>query len=208
MEARNLDGSWAGEDAGWTEGDHWAYSLNVMHDVPGLVELMGGPAPFVAFLDRHFDGGHNLHTNEPSHHIPYLYSLAGAPHKAQLAVRKLAQDEYNHTDVGLSGNEDCGQMSAWYLFTALGFYPVDPASATYVVGAPLFDYIALELPGGGVLSVTAKGATGGRRPFVKGLTINGRRHDSVVVAHEQLQHGADVVFEMSDVASEWPGRVE
>lgn len=102
MEARFANGSWAGEDAGWTEGDHWAYTLNVMHDVPGLIDLMGGKQALVNFLDRHFDGGHNLHTNEPSHHIPYFYAWA-EPAKAQAAVRKLGREEYNHTDIGLSG---------------------------------------------------------------------------------------------------------
>jgi putative alpha-1,2-mannosidase len=102
MEARLSDGSFAGPDAGWTEGDHWAYSLNVMHDVPGLIALMGGKDTFVAFLDTHFTHGHNLHTNEPSHHTPNHYAWA-APSKAQEWVRSLGESEYNHTDIGLSG---------------------------------------------------------------------------------------------------------
>jgi putative alpha-1,2-mannosidase len=102
MEARLSNGSFAGPEEGWTEGDHWAYTLNVMHDVPGLIELMGGADKFVDFIDRHFAGDHNLHTNEPSHHIPYLYAWA-APHRAQEWVRSLGRSEYNHTDIGLSG---------------------------------------------------------------------------------------------------------
>ncbi|ORY26128.1 glycosyl hydrolase family 92-domain-containing protein [Naematelia encephala] len=203
MEAKRSDGTWAGEKAGWTEGDHWAYSLTVMHDVPGLIGLMGGNKSFVQFLDRHFDGGHNLHTNEPSHHIPYLYMYAGAPHKTQERVLHVGQNDYNHTALGLSGNEDCGQMSAWYLFSALGFYPVDPASATYVIGTPFFDNITLQLPGASrPLSIHAKGASD-RSKYIKSVTIDGKQHDSIFITHEQIKNGADIVFEMDATPQVW-----
>ena len=152
MEARNSNGTWASPTQGWTEGDDWAYTLNVMvsrlsgcspqadqsqHDVPGLIELMGGEVAFIDFLNHHFDEGHNLHTNEPSHHIasnscfdesrltgqPYMYNFGNRPDKTQEWVRHIGMNDYNHTAGGLSGNEDCGQMSAWYLFSAMGFYP-------------------------------------------------------------------------------------
>ncbi|ODN72681.1 hypothetical protein L202_08120 [Cryptococcus amylolentus CBS 6039] len=210
MEARNSDGSWAGDENGWTEGDKWAYSLDVMHDVPGLAELMGGNASFVDFMDRHFAGGHNLHTNEPSHHIPYLYSLASAPDKSQFWLHSLASSEYNHTAAGLSGNEDCGQMSAWYIFTALGFYPVDPASATYVLGSPLFDKIVLRLPtapwdeegGERVLEVVADGASKGR-VYVKGLTVEGESWEGIEVGHDVVTKGGKWVWEMDDRPQKW-----
>ncbi|KAL7422033.1 hypothetical protein Q5752_003806 [Cryptotrichosporon argae] len=192
MEARKAGGSWAGEDEGWTEGDHWAYTLNVMHDVPGLIDVMGGSREFVDFLDRHFDEGHNLHTNEPSHHIPYLYAYAGAHEQGQDAIRKIAREEYNHTDIGLSGNEDCGQMSAWYLFGALGLYPVDPASATYVLGVPLFDTATLTL---GPTDVRVRKAGAGS--YVRGVVVNGRAVDGVTVSHGELV-GGEIVFEMGD----------
>ncbi|TYJ52195.1 hypothetical protein B9479_007210 [Cryptococcus floricola] len=212
MEARNSDGSWAGDENGWTEGDKWAYSLDVMHDVPGLAELMGGNASLVDFMDRHFAGGHNLHTNEPSHHIasPYLYSLASAPEKSQFWLHSLASSEYNHTAAGLSGNEDCGQMSAWYIFTALGFYPVDPASATYVLGSPLFDRIRLRLPaapwdeegGERVLEVVADGASKGK-VYVKGLTVEGDSWEGVEVSHDVVTKGGKWVWEMDDRPQKW-----
>ncbi|RSH89012.1 hypothetical protein EHS25_002674 [Saitozyma podzolica] len=203
MEAKNSDGSWAGPNAGWTEGDHWAYSLTVMHDVPGLIELMGGNASFVAFMDRHFQGNHNLHTNEPSHHIPYLYSFAGAPSKSQEWVRKIGREEYDHTATGLSGNEDCGQMSAWYLFSAMGFYPVDPASATYVIGAPFFDSLTLRLPGARrPLRITARGASSGAK-YVRGVTIDGKPHRDIMITHEQIRDGADIVFDMQQTPQVW-----
>ncbi|WVQ77907.1 hypothetical protein IAR50_007613 [Cryptococcus sp. DSM 104548] len=205
MEARNSDGTWAGDDNGWTEGDKWAYSLDVMHDVPGLVQLMGGNASFVDFMDRHFSGGHNLHTNEPSHHIPYLYSLASAPSKSQYWLHSLASSEYNHTASGLSGNEDCGQMSAWYIFTALGFYPVDPASATYVLGSPLFQRIRIRLPevpwdanlGERVLEVVAEGASEGK-VYVKGLSIAGGEWEGVEVGHDIVTRGGKWIWQMAD----------
>ncbi|KAF8638772.1 hypothetical protein AX17_001967 [Amanita inopinata Kibby_2008] len=135
MEAKNANGTWAGQDAGWTEGDMWIYSFDVIQDVPRLIEVRGGNASFVKSLDEHFNGGHNDHTNEPSHHIPYLYALAGAAYKTQERVREIATSDYNNTANGLSGNEDCGQMSAWYIFSAMGFYPVDPVAGEYVVGS-------------------------------------------------------------------------
>lgn len=213
MESRNSDGSWAGEDEGWTEGDHWAYSLDVMHDVPGLIELMGGNQTFIDFMNRHFDEGHNLHTNEPSHHIPYLYIFAGAPYKTQEWVRSLGRSEYNHTAAGLSGNEDCGQMSAWYIFSALGVYPVDPASAKYVLGAPFFDKITLRLPRAPwydgddtreekVWEVVAEGASEGK-VYVKSLKIEGHEMEEVEVGHDILVKGGKWIWEMEETPQVW-----
>ncbi|KAF7354596.1 Glycoside hydrolase family 92 protein [Mycena sanguinolenta] len=175
MEARDASGAWAGPDEGWTEGDKWAYTFDVVHDIPALALHRGGNASFIRSLDEHFDGGHNDHSNEPSHHIPYLYALAGAASKTQERVREIAQANYNNTPTGLSGNEDCGQMSAWYLFSALGFYPVNPASGEYVVGSPFFDKVTVNLPAVG----------------------------SPVIRHEQIATGAEIQFEMSEVPEAW-----
>ncbi|KAJ7775658.1 glycoside hydrolase family 92 protein [Mycena maculata] len=204
MEARNASGAWAGEDAGWTEGDKWAYSFDVVHDVPTLVRHRGGNVNFVRSLDEHFDGGHNDHSNEPSHHIPYLYVLAGAASRTQERVREIAKANYNNTPTGLSGNEDCGQMSAWYLFSALGFYPVDPVSGEYVVGSPFFDKVTLNLPGREkLLVITAQGAASAK--YIRALTINGQAVISPIIRHEQIAAGADVRFEMSAVPESWSG---
>ncbi|KAJ6544363.1 glycosyl hydrolase family 92-domain-containing protein [Mycena capillaripes] len=202
MEARNADGSWAGPEAGWTEGDKWAYSFDVVHDVPTLARHRGGNVSFVRSLDEHFDGGHNDHSNEPSHHIPYLYALAGAASKTQERVREIAKANYNNTPVGLSGNEDCGQMSAWYLFSALGFYPVNPPSGEYVVGSPFFDKVTIHLPGHATpLTITAKGAPSAQ--YVRGLSIDGHPVGSPVIRHEQIAADADLRFEMSEVPEAW-----
>ncbi|OCH93281.1 glycoside hydrolase family 92 protein [Obba rivulosa] len=202
MEARNANGSWAGQDAGWTEGDMWAYTFDVVHDVNGLIQRRGGNASFVAFLDEHFDGGHNDQTNEPSHHIPYLYSLAGAASKTQERVRQVAESNYNSSINGLSGNEDCGQMSAWYIFSVLGFYPVDPVSKEYVVGTPFFDKVTIDLPGASKpLVITSSGAP--QKPYIKSLTVNGSPVSVPIIGHEQIASGGEIVFEMSSDPQEW-----
>ncbi|KAG5648805.1 hypothetical protein DXG03_000154 [Asterophora parasitica] len=207
MEARNADGSWAGPDNGWTEGDKWAYSFDVVHDIPALIEKRGGNKSFVQSLDDHFNGGHNDHTNEPSHHIPYLYALAGAAYKTQARVREIAQNNYNNTPTGLSGNEDCGQMSSWYIFSAMGFYPVNPVSGEYVVGSPFFDKITIDLPltprseKKRRLTVIAQGAP--TKPYIKSLTVNGRRVDTPIIRHEDITDGGEIVFEMCDIVQEW-----
>ncbi|EPS99718.1 hypothetical protein FOMPIDRAFT_161389 [Fomitopsis schrenkii] len=202
MEARNANGSWAGQDEGWTEGDMWAYTFDVIQDVPGLIARRGGNASFVAFLDEHFDGGHNDQTNEPSHHIPYLYALAGAASKGQARIREVAEANYNSSVDGLTGNEDCGQMSAWYIFSALGFYPVDPVSATYVVGTPFFDKVTLSFPNAAQpLVISAPGAS--TQPYIKSVTVNGVPLAQPVIAHEDIANGGEIVFEMADVPQEW-----
>ncbi|KAJ3538818.1 hypothetical protein NM688_g6463 [Phlebia brevispora] len=202
MEARNASGAWAGPDAGWTEGDKWAYTFDVVHDVNGLIERRGGNASFVQFLDEHFDGGHNDQTNEPSHHIPYLYSLAGAALKTQERVRQIAAANYNSSVDGLSGNEDCGQMSAWYIFSVLGFYPVDPVSGDYVIGTPFFDAVTIDLPGKSTpLVIKSEGAP--TKPYVKSLTVNGRDVQVPVITHSDIVNGGVIVFEMSAEPAPW-----
>jgi len=207
MEARNANGSWAGPDNGWTEGDKWTYSFDVVHDIPTLIKYRGGNIKFIQSLDDHFNGGHNDQTNEPSHHIPYLYSLAGAAYKSQAKVREIARENYNNTPTGLSGNEDCGQMSAWFIFSSMGFYPVNPVSGEYVVGSPLFEKISINLnPLSSIttpkaLTITAIGARS--KPYIKSLTINGISITEPIIKHEQIINGAEVVFEMSDQVEAW-----
>ncbi|KAI0051484.1 glycoside hydrolase family 92 protein [Auriscalpium vulgare] len=202
MEARNADGAWAGESAGWTEGDKWAYSFDVVHAVDELIEARGGKAKFVESLDEHFEGGHNDHSNEPSHHIPYLYSLAGAASKAQSQVRQIAKVDYNNTVTGLAGNEDCGQMSAWYLFGALGFYPVNPVSGEYVIGSPFYDEVTIHLPmAKKPLKIISSGAP--NKPYIKSLTVNGHKRLDPIISHEDIVQGGTLEFEMSSKPEAW-----
>ncbi|KAJ8123887.1 hypothetical protein ONZ43_g264 [Nemania bipapillata] len=219
MQARNSNGSFANETWGWTEGDKWVYTFDVAHDVDGLAALFqGGRSGMKTKLDEHFDGGHNFHSNEPSHHVPYLYSLIGHPNSAAERIRTIAWDGYNATSAGLSGNEDLGQMSAWYVFSALGFYPVNSAGDEYVVGTPFFEKVTLRLPrgvatGGEVghvgdnereLVISAPGAP--RMPYVMGLAIDGKQKDRPIITHSELAEASVIIFEMSEVPTDWGSR--
>ncbi|KAK0490260.1 glycoside hydrolase family 92 protein [Armillaria novae-zelandiae] len=199
VQGRNADGSWADPTSGFTEGDKWAYSFDIVHDIPGLIEKRGGKEAFVQSLNEHYDGGWDWFGNEPSHHIPYLYALAGRP-DLDPASR-------------LSGNEDCGQMSAWYIFGALGFYSVNPVSKEYVIGSPLFDKLTLRLPS---LEPDASPFYDAQRRaytllvekhgdpeaiYVKSVTVNGEEVDlyggNPIIRWEDIHHGGNIVFEMS-----------
>ncbi|KAI0888602.1 glycoside hydrolase family 92 protein [Annulohypoxylon maeteangense] len=216
MRARNENGAWAHGSWGWTEGDKWVYTFDVMHDTDGLANLFaGGRQGMKAKLDKHFDGGHNMHSNEPSHHVPYLYSLIGYASAAAERIRRIALDNYNATSAGLSGNEDLGQMSAWYVFSALGFYPVNPASDEYVVGSPFFEKVTLRLPAGvatggeanriggqeRTLVIEAPGAP--TKPYVKSLCVDGRSIDRPVLRHSDIVGASLIRFEMSKTPTGW-----
>jgi predicted alpha-1,2-mannosidase len=202
MQARNADGSWASPNAGWTEGDQWVYLFGALHDVPGVVHLLGGPQAAAAKLDQHFGGGHNRHDNEPSHHYGYLYNFTGQPWKTQARVRQIAATAYSNTVEGVLGNEDCGQMSAWYIFTALGFYPVNPASAQYVIGSPVFRHAALHLPNGKTFDISALNNSA-KNVYVQSVKLNGQPLDQPVITHEQIVAGGKLEFVMGPKPSAW-----
>ncbi|KAG0154472.1 hypothetical protein PDIDSM_40 [Penicillium digitatum] len=213
MQARNGNGTWANNTFGWTEGDDWVYTFDVMHDVEGLAGLFGGHQAFRDKLDAHFQGGHNDHTNEPSHHVPYLYSALGYPNQAAEIIRDLAWKNYNATSGGLGGNEDLGQMSAWYVFSAMGFYPVNPASGVYIVGTPFFGEMSILFPSeastGGesangkerTLEISAPGAP--TKPYIGGLKIDGKPINAPILKHSQLVHAARIEFDMSATPTSW-----
>ena len=223
MRGRLDDGSWRtpfrptavnkpGRPHDFTEGNAWQYTWSVQHDVKGLAELCGGREAFVAKLDGLFEHppvaaedqvpdvtgliGQYAHGNEPSHHVAYLYACAGAPWKTQQRVRQIRDALYTDQPDGLCGNEDCGQMSAWYVFSALGFYPVNPVQATYVIGVPAFRKAELRLPGGKRLVVSAPGLSAERR-WVAGVRVNGREHPKVYLTHDELVAGGEVEFVMA-----------
>jgi len=202
MQARNLDGSWASPDEGWTEGDQWVYLFAALHDIPGTIKLLGGDDAFNAKLDVHFADGHNQHDNEPSHHYGYLYDFGGQPWKTQARVRQIARDSYSNTPNGVLGNEDCGQMSAWYIFTAMGFYPVNPASKAYMIGSPLFSRISLNLPNGRVFTVSAQNNSEAN-PYIQSATLNGRPLETPLVTYEQIEAGGTLAFVMGPNPSRW-----
>lgn len=209
MRARNSNGSWADSTWGWTEGDDWVYTFDVMHDIGGLAALFSdGRKGMKAKLDEHFAGGHNMHSNEPSHHVPYLYSAIGYPASAAEQVRSLGWSEYNATAAGLSGNEDLGQMSAWYVFSALGFYPVNPASDEYVIGSPFFDRVEITLPSGPgfaehVLTISAPGAGTEGKKYIKRVKVDGKAIHTPLLKHGDIVRARNIEFEMSATKTCW-----
>src|SRR5579863_6835793 len=205
MQARRADGSWGSPEDGWTEGDQWVYTYSVLHDIAGLMALMGGPASFNARLDEHFAGGHNRHDNEPSHHYGYLYDFSGQPWKTQSRVRQIARDYYRNEPNGIAGNEDCGQMSAWYIFTALGFYPLNPVSGDYMIGSPLFRKVTVELPNGKRLIVSAP-KNSETNLYIQGARLNGAPLDVPLITYAQIEAGGLLEFDMGPSPSQWASK--
>jgi predicted alpha-1,2-mannosidase len=211
MQAKNSDGSWANPKDGWTEGDTWVYTWAVMHDIPGLIQLMGGSEKYNARLDEHFSGHHNVHSNEPSHHYGYLYDYSGEPWKTQAKVREIAASEYANLPSGIDGDDDCGQMSAWYLFTALGFYPVNPSSGDYMIGSPLFSKMTLRLSNGKLFTVTAENNSS-KNIYIQAASLNEKELKIPVIHYDEIEAGASLKLVMGPTPSKWasdwkPGRL-
>jgi predicted alpha-1,2-mannosidase len=215
MNGKTSDGRWApiggSQDtqenrsvAGWTEGDAWAYTWSPLHDQAGLIKLMGGRESYAAKLDAHFSGGHNVHSNEPSHHYGYLYDFAGQPWKTQAKVREIAAAEYGYDAGGLDGDDDCGQMSAWLLFTAMGFYPVNPASGEYMIGSPMHSRVSIRLQNGKTFRVIAESVSD-RNLYIQSATLDGKPLNEPLITWEQIQSGATVKFRMGPKPSGWGG---
>ncbi|MDN5287133.1 MAG: alpha-mannosidase [Mucilaginibacter sp.] len=198
----------------YTEGNAWQYTWQVQQDIPGLIKLMGGRKSFAAKLDSLFTMdskvfgkgstldvtgliGQYVHGNEPNHHIAYLYTLADQPAKTQRLVRQIADQFYQNKPDGLSGNDDCGQMSAWYIFTAMGFYPVNPADGHYVFGAPQLSNVTLALPGDKSFIIQAKNLSKANK-YVQNISLNGKPYQKEYITHQDIMRGGTLVFVMGD----------
>ncbi len=218
---RMSDGSWKApfslfdtEGEGFVEGNSWVYSFYVPHDVNGLIDAMGGDAKFIHNLDTLFvmhlpaeffehtedvteEGlmGCYNHGNEPAHHIAYLYNWTSQPYKTQYWLREIMNRFYKNNIDGLCGNDDCGQMSAWYIFSAMGFYPVCPGSDQYVLGAPYLPYLKVRLGNGKHLEIKAPGVSDENR-YVQSVTLNGVELPRLYLTHQELTQGGELVFEM------------
>lgn len=195
----------------YTEANGWQATFLNQHDVYGLIRHMGGDAKFEAKLDGLFNApstlpknappdisglvGQYAHGNEPDQHVAYLYAYVGAPWKTQRMVRRLLTEMYKNAPDGIIGNDDCGQMSAWFLFSSLGFYPVDPVSGAYVFGSPLFDRAQLKVGGNKTLVVEAKG-NGPDKPYIQSVTWNGRPWTKSWIDHATLAKGGTLSFTM------------
>ena len=206
-------GSGAERANDFTEGNAFQYTWHVMHDPNGLIEAMGGRERFAQKLDALFSEreyvegmghvsdvtgliGQYVHGNEPSHHVIYFYPLIGQSPKAAKRIREVFERFYLPKPDGLCGNEDCGQMSAWFLFSALGFYPFNPCGGEYVIGAPQVKKATLNLPGGKKFTITAEGLSD-EGIYVKSASLNGKPIEGCIIRHEDIVSGGELVFTLS-----------
>ena len=202
-------------DQGFIEGNAWNYSLYVPHEPDALIEMMGGKAKFSEYMDKLFtmhlpdeffaeteditrEGiiGNYVHGNEPAHHAAYLYNWTDDAWKTQERVRMILKNQYRPTPDGLGGNDDCGQMSAWYLFTAMGFYPVAPGSDQYAIGSPVIKTAVLKLENGRTLTIEAQNQSE-KNVYVSSVSINGQTLKRRYITHQELMAGGKITFQMS-----------
>ena len=220
--ARHRDGSWKSPTdprqtygEGFIEGNSYNFSFHVPHDVEGLIGLMGGEKRFLRILDTLFSApldpryyadnedieescliGGYVHGNEPSHHIPYLFQWTSEPWRGEYWIREIMERMYRPQRDGLGGNDDCGQMSAWYVFTAMGFYPVCPGSGEFVLGAPFLPEMSLTLENGATFTVKAPSVSS-RNRYVRSVRLNGKKYTKRYITREDILRGGVLEFEMS-----------
>ncbi|AUI07859.1 MULTISPECIES: GH92 family glycosyl hydrolase [Stenotrophomonas] len=231
MRARKRDGSFrtpfdpsaSGYGTDYTEGNAWQYSWYVPQDVAGLAAAHGGSDKLLARLDEVFNAkvdpsifehmeditgliGWYAHGNEPSHHVAYLYSYAGQPWRTQARLKQIMDTQYADRPDGLAGNDDVGQMSAWYVFTALGFYPVAPGSGEYILGRPFLPKTAMRLPNGKTFTIVADGLDD-RHTYVGSVSLNGKPLQRTFLRHDEILAGGELRFSMqAEPNKAWPGQ--
>ncbi len=203
-------------NSAYSEGNAYQY-LYVPHDVDGLIKLMGGDSVLSDFLDTLFSLnnskdpygtiGQYWHGNEPSHHLPYLYNYVGESWKTQKYVNQILTKLYSDLPDGLAGNEDCGQMSAWYILSSLGFYPVVPGQEIYVIGTPLFNKATIHLENGKQFTVVAKNKSD-RNIYIQSAILNGKIYTKSYIKHGDIMDGSELVFQMgAEPNKEWAAKV-
>jgi predicted alpha-1,2-mannosidase len=202
----------------YTEANAWQYSLYAPQDISGIISLMGGKDKFKAHLDQLFTAktetsgrdqaditgliGQYAHGNEPSHHMAYLYNFVNEPHRTQELTHQILTELYTNAPDGISGNEDCGQMSAWYVFSSLGFYPVTPGSNQYIIGAPLFPKATISLESGKQFTIVAPNVSEENK-YIASATLNGMPLHRTFLYHDEIIKGGTLIFEMASTASNW-----
>ncbi|MCL4481349.1 MAG: GH92 family glycosyl hydrolase [Bacteroidetes bacterium] len=201
MAPRLYDGSWSKTpNKGFTEGSPWDYLFGAFHDIPGMIHLMGGKEQFAKKLDMTFAGDHYRLDNEPGHHYGYLYDYCNQPWKTQELVRNYTRINYRNQPNGINGNDDCGQMSAWYIFSTLGFYPVTPGLPVYSIGSPTFKNVRIYLANGKVFEIEAKNVSVDNK-YIQSATLNGKPLNIPWFNHKDLEEGGTLVFEMGPEAN-------
>ncbi len=226
MRGKDSQGNWrepfhpyryshAGTHGGdYTEGNAWQYTWHIQHDIDGLINLMGDKGVFAARLDTLFEKevdssitgevldvtgmiGQYAHGNEPCHHVAYLYNWTDKRYRTQELIREIVDRFYQPRPDGLCGNDDCGQMSAWYLFSAMGFYPVNPVGGEYIIGAPQVAKTVLMIPNGKTFTIKAEGLSE-KNKYVSKVTLNGQEIKDFRIYHKDIMNGGELIFTMSD----------
>lgn len=220
FQAKKSDGSWLepfdplayGGNGGspYTEGNAWQYFWYVPQDVPNLIKILGGNKSFNAKLDQFFTMqdkagevnsnasgfiGQYAHGNEPSHHVAYLYDFSGEPWKTQFYTAKILNELYNNSSSGYSGNEDCGQMSSWYIFSSMGFYPVNPASGIYMIGSPILKQAELQLGNGKIFRINVNNPSE-TNCYIQSIKLNGVSYNKTYILQSDINAGATLEFTM------------
>lgn len=210
-------------DFNYTEANSWQYSFYVPQDVNSLINYHGGDKAFATMLDSMFTAstqtvgreqsditgliGQYAHGNEPSHHMAYLYNYCGEPWKTQSMVRKIMAEQYSNKPDGLCGNEDCGQMSAWYVLSAMGLYPVNPANGEYVIGSPIFDKVAINLENGKKFEIWSNSSVD--RKYIAAATLNKDAYNKSYITNTDITNGGLMILKMVTEPSEkWGSKVE
>lgn len=221
FQSKNDKGEWIepfdpykyGANGGYpfTEGNAWQYFWYVPQNIPDLITLTGGNKAFTTKLDTFFTVNHQsgelndnasgfvgqyAHGNEPSHHVAYLYTCAGEPWKTQKYVAHIMNNLYNDTSSGYAGNDDCGEMSAWYIFGALGFYPVNPASGEYIIGTPMLEKATIHLPDGKTFAIKTPRKKG-NEIYIRSIKLNGKKYTKNYITHQDILNGGTLEFVMS-----------
>lgn len=197
----------------YTEANSWQYSFSAVQDIDGLIKLHGGKANLAKKLDQLFTAssktsgrdqsditgliGQYAHGNEPSHHMAYLYPFVSQPWKTQQRVHQILNTLYHNNPDGLSGNEDCGQMSAWAVLSAMGFYPVTPGTDYYVIGTPWFSKVTINLENGKKFVINAKNISANNY-YIRSATLNGNKHDASFLNHSNIMNGGEITFVMGN----------
>ena len=201
-----------------TEGTNWQYTWYVPHDVQGLINLMGGKEYFDAKLDTLFmeqgtdeiaKGSEDIwgrfgeywHGNEPAHYVTFLYNYVGKPWKTQALIRKIVLSQYGNKPNSLCGIDDCGQMSAWYLFNCMGFYPVCPAESYYVIGTPCAKETTVKLANGKIFTTNTENYTD-KNMYIQSVTLNGKKWNKTYIPYSEIERGGEIIFTMGDNPNE------
>jgi len=213
------------ENTDYTEGNAWQHSWFVLHEPEELIRMHGGEENFTQKLEQLFTEdseikgenasadisgliGQYAHGNEPSHHIAYLFNKAGKPWRTQFWVREILSTQYSTQPDGLSGNEDAGQMSAWYVFSSMGLYPFNPAAAEYEIGSPIFERSVIQLENGKKFTITANNVSE-ENIYIQGASLNGKDFNRTTIAHSEILEGGELIFEMGPAANKkWGVKID